>query len=149
MKTIVALLMMTVSGAAAAAQVNKCIDASGKVVAYGAQCPPGTRAEQTGIKNVPAPAQSTQQKSLAERDADFRKRQMEKQEAETKSAKKTAESAEQRRACEQSQAYLKGLQSGQRAARTDPKTGERHYLGDAEYAKELANAQRTAAANCK
>ena len=55
MKTIVALLMITVSGVAAA-QINKCVDKSGKVVGYGAECPPGSRAEQMAIKGTGASA---------------------------------------------------------------------------------------------
>ena len=147
MKTIIALLMLLAPGLAAA-QVNKCFDASGKVVAYGAECPAGTRSEQTAIKNAPsqtAPAQ----KSLAERDADFRKRQIEKQEADAKAEKKGADTAQRRKACEDAQGYVKTLETGQRIRTTDPKTGERGYMSDAEYPKEMARARKQAADACK
>ena len=147
MKTIIALLMLLAPGLAAA-QVNKCFDASGKVVAYGAECPAGTRSEQTAIKNAPAQS-APAQKSLAERDADFRKRQMEKQEAEAKAEKKGAETAQRRKACEDAQGYVKTLQTGQRIRTTDPKTGERGYLSDADYPKEMARAQKQVADTCK
>jgi hypothetical protein len=55
MKTIVALALMALS-AGAAAQINKCLDASGKVVGYGNECPPGTRSEASGVKVTPPPA---------------------------------------------------------------------------------------------
>jgi hypothetical protein len=148
MKSIVALLLMMLSGVAAA-QINKCVDNSGKVVGYGNECPAGSRSEQTGIKSAPPPAATPQQKSLVDRDADFRKRQVEKQEAEAKAQKKTAESDQRRQACQQSQSYLKSLQAGQRISQTDPKTGERSYLSDADYPAEIAKAQRAADANCK
>ena len=152
MKTIAALLMMMMS-AVAAAQINKCVDKSGKVVGYGNECPEGTRSEQSSVKSAPAaspsPAAAPQQKSVAERDADFRKRQIEKQEADAKSEKKSAEADQRRRACQESQASLKSLQTGQRITRTDAKTGERTFLDDAEYPKEIASAQRAVAANCK
>ena len=148
MKTLAAILMALFASAAAGAQVNKCFDANGKVVAYAAECPSGTRAEQTNIKNAPAAAE-TAQKSLSERDADFRKRQMERQEADAKSEKKSAEVAQRKRACEDAQAYLKNLQTGQRIRTTDAKSGERGYLADSDYPKEIARAQKSASEYCK
>ena len=53
--TIVALTLMAFSGGAAA-QINKCLDASGKVVGYGNECPAGTRSEASGVKVSPPPA---------------------------------------------------------------------------------------------
>jgi hypothetical protein len=146
-KTIVAILAVLMPGLAAA-QINKCVDATGKTVGYAAECPAGTRAEQTGIKSRPA-SPGTEQKSLAERDADFRKRQIEKQEASAKAEKKSAETEQRKRACEDSQAYLKSLQARQRITKTDPKTGERTFLSDSEYPKEIARAERNIAAHCK
>ena len=148
MKTLAAVLLTFISSAAAAAQINKCVDPGGKVVAYGAECPQGTRSEQTNIRNAPAQS-APAQKSLAEREADFRKRQMDRQEAEQKAEKKSTEAAQRKGACEDAQAYLKNLQSGQRIARIDPKSGERGYLPDAEYPKEIARAQKSIAEHCK
>ena len=148
MKAIIAVLMMM--PALAVAQVNKCLDAKGKVVGYGSECPAGSRPEKMDIKPGPAaPAAAAPQKSIAERDADFRKRQIEKQEATATAEKKAAETAEQKRACSDAQAYLKSLQEKQRIPRTDPKTGERTFLQDADYPREIARAQQAIAANCK
>lgn len=141
-------LLLSLVALAAAAQVNKCLDKAGKVVAYASECPPGTRSEQTAIRNAP-PASSSQQKSLAERDADFRKRQLEQKEAAEKSEKTAAEQRERTQACESSQSYLKNLQAGHRIRTTDPKTGESSFLADADYAKEIAAAQKAVTANCK
>jgi len=152
-KTIIALAVMLLA-TAAHGQLLKCVGKDGRVE-YAAQCPAGTREQSTGIRNAPAPAASpagaaaTKQQSLAERDAEFRKRQTEKAEADAKDAKKSAESAQLQRQCEDSRAYLKNLQSGNRIARIDPKTGERIFLEDAQYASEIAAAQRMVADNCK
>jgi hypothetical protein len=158
MKTMIAVALLMVP-ALAGAQINKCVDKSGKVVGYGNECPAGTRAEASGVKSSPAPAASdpksgggtatSQPKSLAERDAEFRKRQMEKQESDTKAQKSADESGRRKQACTDSQAYLKSLQAGNRITRTDPKTGERVFLQDAEYPGEIARAQQIANANCK
>jgi hypothetical protein len=100
MKVVLALLFLILSGPVAA-QVNRCVDSAGKVVGYATECPAGTRSEQTSIRNAP-PSSTSPQKSLAERDADFRKRQIEQQEAVSKAEKKGAEAAYRKRACEES-----------------------------------------------
>lgn len=150
MKATIGLIMMLLAATAAQAQLMKCVGKDGRVE-YANQCPPGTKEQPTGIKST-APAASSSaapQKSLAERDAEFRKRQMEKQEADAKDAKKTAEDAQRKRACDDARAYLKTLQAGNRVVKYDPKTGERIFLEDAQYASEMAVAQRAIDANCK
>lgn len=157
MKLIPALAMIIVS-ASAPAQINKCLDPNGKVAGYGHECPAGMRSEASGIKAAapPAPAAPggaadtpSPPKSIAERDADFRKRQTEKQEAEAKIGKSSAEVEQRKLACAESQAYLKSLQSRNRIQRTDPKTGERVYLADAEYPAETAKTQQVVQSRCK
>jgi hypothetical protein len=142
-----ALLLLSAISGPATGQVNKCLDKAGKVVAYASECPPGTRSEQTAIRNAPS-SSSPQQKALAERDAEFRKRQLEQKEAAEKSEKTAAEQRERTQACENSQSYLKSLQQGQRIRTTDPKTGDTGFLADADYAKEIAAAQKAVTANC-
>jgi len=131
------------------AQVSKCIDKGGKVVGYASECPSGTRVEQMNIRSAPAAAPATAGKTLAEREADFRKRQMEKQEAQGKTDKQAADNEARARACDSARSYLKTLQSGTRVVRADPTTGERTFLGDDDYPKEMATAQRAVEANCK
>ena len=148
MKIILGLLMMLAS-VAAHGQLLKCVGKDGRVE-YASLCPPGTKEMQTGIKNVPSAAPApAQQKSLAEREADFRKRQLEQGEARKKNEEKTAETAQKRQACESAQDYLKALQEGQRITRTDRKTGERIYLEDAADSSEGAKAERVVNQNCK
>lgn len=131
-------------------QINKCLDASGKVVGYATFCPEGTQAERLGIRDTPATsAAPSAEKSLAEQDAEFRKRQIEEQQAQAKAAQQKAAQEERAEACDSARSYLKTLQSGARIMRTDPNTGERSYLTDAEYPAEIAKAQRAVDANCK
>jgi hypothetical protein len=132
-------------------QLLKCVSKDGKVE-YASQCPPGTKELQTGIKNTPGsakPAASPQQKSLAEREADFRKRQLDSAEARQKEEAKAAEQSAQREDCERARTYLKSLQEGQRIAQVDPKTGERVFLDDANRPAEIARAQKVVDSNCK
>ena len=150
MKATIGLIMLLLS-AGAYGQLFKCIGKDGRIE-YASQCPPGARQEATGIKSTlssPAPNSAAPQKSLAEQDAEFRKRMTERQEAQAKEAKKVAEAEQRRRACDDARAYLKNLQAGNRIVRVDPKTGERMYLEDAQYSTEIAVAQRSVDTNCK
>lgn len=151
---------MLLASTAAHGQLMKCIGKDGRVE-YANQCPAGSKEQATGIRSgsvsPSAPSDSAEpqkgkpeaQKSLAERDAEFRKRRIEKQEAEAKNAKKTAEDEQRKRACDDARAYLKNLEARNRVVKFDPKTGERVYLEEAQYASETAAAQRSIEANCK
>ena len=153
-RSIIATIVVTLFVTTAHGQLLKCVGKDGRVE-YAAQCPAGAKEIATGIRSSPAPAApagsaaATKQQSLAERDAEFRKRQAEKAAAEAKDAKKNAEEAQGQRACEDARAHLKNLQAGNRIVKIDPKTGERVFLEDAQYAGETANAQRMVDANCK
>lgn len=158
-KTILAVAMMLASAAtygqlptaATYSQLLKCVSKDGKVE-YASQCPQGTTEHKTAIKSSgggPASSPETQQKSLVERDAEFKKRLVEQQEARQKEEKKLAEADQKRQACDSAQTYLKSLQAGNRISRTDPRTGERIFLEDADRPAEVARAQSAADQNCK
>lgn len=142
----IAALLLAAPAVLNAAQVNKCLDGSGKVVGYASECPAGSRAEPTNIRSAPASGDTS--KSLAERDAEFRKRQIEQQEAAKKAEQKSAETAQRKRACDDTRGYLKSLQERHRIVRTDPKSGESVFLKDAEYAQEIEKSRRFLAENC-
>ena len=148
MKKMIGMILVLLSGTVYG-QMYKCVGPSGKVE-YASVCPSGTRQENIGIRNAPGAATpAAPQKSVAERDADFRKRQMEKQDATAKQEKKSAEDEQRQRSCDNARSYLASLQSGARISRTDPKTGERVFLEDNDYAREIGDAQRAVDANCK
>jgi hypothetical protein len=140
---------------AAHAQLLKCVGADGRVE-YASQCPPGSKEIQTGIQSSKegpsssgSPTTSTSQKSVAEREADYRKRRSEGAEAQQKADAKAAEDAQKRANCEQAQIYLRSLQDGQRISQIDPKTGERVFLEDAGRPAEVARAQSAVNSQCK
>jgi len=151
-KAAIAFLVLLVPFAAHG-QLLKCTGKDGRVE-YATECPPGTQEQQTGIKSTregpsSSGAASPQQKSIAEREADFRKRQTEAQDSRQKDEKKAAEDRVNRANCEQAQSYLKSLQAGNRIARNDPKTGELIFLEDPDRPAEIARAQRAVDSNCK
>ncbi len=148
MRNVFVVLALIALPAAAHAQIMKCIGAGGRVE-FATACPPGTRAEATGIRNNPGAASATPQKSLTERDAEFRKRQLEQQDTAKKTEEKTRDAADRKQNCEAAQTYLRGLQAGSRITKPDPKTGELVFLDDAERTAEAARAQRAVDTNCK
>lgn len=148
MKTLLAILAVSTLPFTAHAQIMKCVGAGGRVE-FAAACPPGTKAQSTGIRNNPEEAASVPQKTLAERDVDFKKRQLEQKDASKKGEEKTQETADRKQNCETAQTYLRSLQSGVRIGKTDPATGERVFMEDADRTAEMARAQRAADTNCK
>lgn len=163
-------LLATVAPHVAQAQIMKCVGKDGRIE-FAANCPPGTKQQDTGVSSrpaaAPAPAAAKEgaadaakdakdakgapaaPKTLADRDAEFRKRQADQKEAEAKSAQKATEDAERKRMCQSAQSSLAAVKNRQRMSRTDPKTGERIVFEEADYLREQAIAERVAAENCK
>lgn len=142
------VLAMLLTAGTAAAQVMECFDAKGaKTIAQ--FCPPGTVKENKLMKGGagPGPASSPSAapagKTLAERDAEFKKRTLDREEAEAKAVKEQANTKEVERSCLDARAQLRALQDGQRIQRSDPKTGERIVLEDKDRPNEIATAQRS------
>jgi hypothetical protein len=140
---------MLALSAGAQGQLLKCVSKSGKVE-YAQACPEGTTEQKTGIRSAPGGGASSAPapKSYAERDADFKKRQIEQQEAQQKAAKSSAEASAKKEDCDNARAYLKTIEDGVRLTRTDPKTGERVFMEDAERAAEATRARGRIAQAC-
>ena len=134
---------------ASAGQILECVDAKGNRE-YAKVCPPGT-VKETKLQKGGAGGSGAASpgKSLSERDAEFKKRNLERQDAEAKSAKESADTKDRERNCNDARAQLKALQDGQRIGRTDPATGERSFLEDKDRPGEIANAQKAADSWCK
>jgi hypothetical protein len=150
-KAAIALVVLMLAVVPAHGQLMKCVGAGGKVE-YATQCPPGTKEQATGIKSAPGgptTSATSKPKSVAEQEADFRKRRSDQVDAQGKEQKEAAEKAQRNRACEDAKNYLAGLESGARIARTDPKTGERVFLEDAARAQEINTARQSVQSNCK
>ena len=156
------MTLLTIASGTVQAQIMKCVGKDGRIE-YAAACPAGAKQQDTGVINKPAPAPAPAAKSdgkpddkdkagpktTADRDAEFRKRQTDQQDAATKAAQKTTETADRQRACQSAQANLQALRNRQRMIRTDPKTGERVVYDDADYQRELPITERLAEENCK
>ncbi len=149
MKRLLIAIALLLVAQAAVAQIMECIDAKGaKTIAQ--FCPPGTVREiKRGGAPGPGSTPAAAGKSLAEQDAAFRKRTLERQEADAKGEKEKADQKNNERNCNDARAQLKQLQEGMRVSKLDPNTGERSFLEDKDRPAETANAQKAVDNWCK
>ena len=140
---VVALLAAT----AVNAQVYEWKDAQGKTH-YADQPPVGT----TPVQKIAAPESSTTnspaQKTMADRELEFRKRQKDAQENADKTSKEKTADADRKESCDNARRTLELLSSGERIALRDGQ-GERYYLDDAQRQQEAAKTRQFIQANCK
>jgi hypothetical protein len=143
------LLFASLAFVGAAFAQQKWVDQNGKVH-YGDTPPPGARV--STLRPPPAPSQpepaaegTKDEKTpptIADREADFRKRQLEAEQNREKQAKAQQETETKRENCARAQDYLRTLQSGQRVVRTTA-NGEREVLEDAQIQQEIARARKS------
>ena len=140
---VVALLAAT----AVSAQVYEWKDAQGKTH-YSDKPPVGTaQVQKIAAPESSAPSNSAQ-KTTADRELEFRKRQKDAQESAEKAKKDQAASTDQKESCDKARRALEVLESGERIALRDGQ-GERYYLDDAQRQQETAKARQLIQANCK
>lgn len=144
--------IMAIVAPAASAQVFECTDAKG-VRQYAQFCPPGTvqqrQVSKAGEGGVESGAASPAPKSIEVQDAEFRKRMMERQEADTKAAQDKAQAEEFERNCQEARGNLQVVEEGRRMQKFDPVTGERVQFGDDERAAEAERQRKAIALWCK
>ena len=132
-------------------QTYKWRDAGGRIQYSDTPPPPGATDVQqlrmsSGATGVPGPATSSP--SYNEKDAAFRKRLADKQEAEAKSSQAAEDEKVRTRNCEQARGQLAGLDTGQRMVKLNA-AGERIALDDNERAQARADAVKAIETWCK
>lgn len=131
-----ALSLAAIFASSAQAALYKWTDAQGHVV-YSDQ-PPLANVKTEQLRGAPPPANPNAAKELAQREAEFKKRQDDAAKAETKASKDRATSAEHAENCTQAQAELKQLTESQLAVYRYNEKGEREIMDDDARAKERA-----------
>jgi hypothetical protein len=86
--------------------------------------------------------------TLAEREAEFRKRQAEQQKMAKEAEEKAQRDARLRENCQRARSYLGQLKSGERIATVSP-SGERGFLDDAGRAAEIRKIEADLQKNCQ
>jgi len=160
MRKILIFLAFSVAASAAQGQI-KCWNQDGKRVC-GDTPPPGAkvttmRGAASG-DSAPAPAAASKDGATkdakkgpltpAEQDQEYRKRQAEAQKAGAKDAEEKRNAEAKRQNCANARSSVAGLESGQRILATNPNTGERYYLDEAQIASQLARARQIEKESC-
>lgn len=96
---------------------------------------------------APGKAAPAAPKTVAEREQEYRKRQLDRADAEKKQADEQAMNARRQQECDRARGYLRQLEDGIRIARTDAQ-GNREILDDAQRAAETARARELIQTNC-
>jgi hypothetical protein len=150
MRKLVLLLILAAAVPCASAQAYKWKDAAGRVQYSDAPPPPGAKEVQQLRKTPPAASgnSSTDTKSFAEQDADFRKRLVEQQEAQAKQAKAAEDEQVRSRNCTQAKGQLAALDAGSRMVQRNAQ-GERIALDDAERARARQDTLKAIESWCK
>ena len=119
-----------------AAALYKWTDASGRVV-YSDQ-PPQTDVKTEQLRAAPPPANPNAAKELAQREAEFRKRQADASKSAEKAEKDRATSAERAEACANAKGQLKQLSESQLAIYRYNEKGERVVMDEDARGRERA-----------
>ncbi len=141
--TVTVLFFATVANA----QIYQWKDESGKTF-YSDKPPVGNAHQQQKIDADSPAYNSSPQKTAADRELEFRKRQKESQETAEKTKKEQAAASDMKENCESARRHLQLLESGERVALRDDK-GERYYMEDSQREQEIAKARQAAQSTCK
>jgi hypothetical protein len=145
--SIIALVLLSFNAQAA---LHKWVDAEGKVH-YSDTIPPEVSTTQN-VRNISgkdrgdAPADNAP-KSLAEREAEFKKSRQAKEDKAEKKAQTEAQAEARSRNCEASRQNARMIEEGVRITTYDAK-GERTFLDDETRAKKLEEARESIRNNC-
>lgn len=104
---------------------------------------PGTTDKTTDKSAAPAKA-----KTLADKELEFKKRQVDNATAKAKAEKEQTAAEQKRRDCERAKSHLTDLESGRRMAITNA-DGERGFMEDDQRAQELQDTRRAISSVCK
>lgn len=141
---------LTVTSSLTMAQTYQWKDGNGRTVISDTP-PPGAARQPRSIESSRSPEsqQPTEaQKSMADKEMDFKQRQQEAREKADKERKESAANAEKNENCQRARQQLVALESGQRISSTDV-NGERRYMEDAERQRETERTRKFLAETCK
>lgn len=149
MKRYFTILTLALIGFNAHAELNKWVDADGKV--HYSDTPPPEAATQnvrvfSGKDQTEAPADHTP-KTIAEREAEYKKSKQEKTEAAQKKAQQDANSEARKNNCAAARENARILEAGTPIVTLNA-NGERTYMDDSSRAQRLEQANKAISANC-
>lgn len=141
--TVSALLVAT----AASAQIYQWKDENGKTM-ISDKPPIGNVRQQKKIESAAPAANAALEKTAADKDLEFRKRQKEAQDNSEKARKEQTASADKKENCDNARRQLQVLESGERVALRDDK-GERYFMEEKQREQEIAKTREMMQSSCK
>ncbi len=152
------LLFLVLVSANAFPALTKWVDADGQVHYSDVPPPPNANAkilrstssttDSKSSEDSTAASAPAAQKTIAEREAELKKAQQAKKEADEKAAKKQAETETKKAYCDTLQHNLRTLEEGVRIMDVDA-NGNRSFLEDEQRQQRIAKAKQDISANCK
>ncbi len=148
MKRLVLTLAILLVTTLAHAQIYQWKDDKGMTIM--SDKPPTGKGRQVSKQEIQPASQETAvpQKTAAERELDFRKRQQEAAAKATKNQAAQAEAAENKQNCERSKMQLQTLEAGDRVQLRD-ENGERYFMEDAQREQEIVKTRKMMQNFCK
>ena len=145
------LILLMLASANAFAAISKWVDDQGQVHYSDRPPPPGSQQkilrEDANVQDTAASSPSDQ-KTIAEREADLKKEKADKQSEAGKAAQKQAAEDARKASCDSAQENLRALQSGLRVITVDA-NGEKSYMDDKERQQRIDKANQAISDNCK
>lgn len=162
MKSLIAFIALLSVAGLAQAQINKCVDASGKTVYSQGPCPKGAKASSVAAAPPAAAsaakagdpakggavAKSSGPKTAAELDQEFRKRQTDQAAAAKKDEDKQTREKLEKENCDSSRQQLTSLEIGGRQSSINA-AGERVFMDEAQIESQKQRARQGVATYCK
>jgi hypothetical protein len=148
MKRFVFSIAILLATFAADAQIYQWKDENGKTIISDKPPVGAARSTRKADPETATGNAASPQKSLADRDLDFRKRQKDAQTSAEKSKAEQDLAAQREENCTNSQRHLRLLESGERIAMRDD-NGERYFLEDTQRTQEIEKARQAVQSNCK
>ncbi len=147
MKRLALAIALLFSLSAGQAQIYQWKDDSGKTI-ISDKPPVGAVRDERKVDAGTAASNAAPQKSLADRELEFRQRQKEAQENAEKAKKQQAVASNKSEYCDNARRQLQALESGERLGMRDEK-GERYYMDDAQRQQETEKTRQAIAQNCR
>lgn len=141
----VAILLVS---SAASAQIYQWKDENGKTIISDKPPVGNARLQKKMGAETPSSPEAAPQKSLADRELEFRKRQKDSQDKEEKAKKEEAVAAQKQENCAAITRQLRSLESGERIALRNDQ-GERYFLEDTQREQEIEKARQNFQSMCQ
>jgi hypothetical protein len=146
MKRFALAVATLLTAASATAQIYEWKDEKGKTHFSDKAPAANARAQRTITSEAPATGSATQ-KTTADRELEFRKRQKDAQDSGELAKKEQATSADKKESCANARRLLATLESGERIALRDDQ-GERYFMDDGQREQEAARTRQFMQSTC-